>query len=121
MIRLGPLVTATFATVFISWSGSAQNAAPLPVQKAVEPKCESRMKADLVAPLEAKALPGTGRHGADRGGGEYVYNVCFQVRTKGGGFAKEFGSCLYKVDGSVVRTEIGDLPDYVVEGLCKPR
>jgi hypothetical protein len=79
------------------------------VQAKVEVACENRVRAQLVAPMDAKVIPSTKTHGTSLSDHvTQVYDVCLQARTQGGGYRLVKAQCLYDTTGTILSDSVGD-------------
>lgn len=74
-------------------------------------KCDQALRKQLVAPLEAKVI-------------DYAFTkdsstayICYQARTRGGGFGKAGGTCDFDTKGKILKAELGP-SDFIHEVYC---
>jgi hypothetical protein len=80
------------------------------------PACDSALRKELVASLEARVIPGSVSSWtvpSDRTN----YKACFQARTQGGGFTTLIDYCIATKSGEVV---FADLIEHPKAGDCDP-
>jgi hypothetical protein len=80
--------------------------------RGVPAACEKEIVVQLVAPLEAKIMPGTRQI-------EYAtFRACYQTRTRGGGYAVVLGMCVFDESGKPEVVTITENPEFVTK-FCK--
>jgi hypothetical protein len=95
----------------IAMAALAQTVAPATpaVQKKVEAPCEAKMRNLLVAPVDAQVIQNTKRHTVWNPAAKPAFVECFQARTRGGGYGKVHGICVYTQAGEIVDVMVNEV------------
>lgn len=99
------LIATAAASLFASYAAYPAQAASKAANKTPNSKrieqCSRALSKNLVAPLEAKVI---NSYISPNGSSAYI---CFQARTRGGGYAQAGGTCSFEDNGALEKAEIG--------------
>lgn len=105
--------TLVIAAVLVLTIAPAALAAGSPRPDVIK-QCDSSLREQLVAPLEAKLLNVGVRQIV--GTGSRVF-ICYQARTRNGGFGKAAGTCKIDLDSRISEYSIAD-SDFQADLYC---